>query len=119
MVMHDSALVLAAAPVRTAITHVQTHTADPTVAGTSNLTSAARQAVTWGAVDGDGDFSNSAAINFTGGAASGACTWVSYWTASSGGTCHGRKALTGDQTFNAAGEYTIPIAGLSISLTSS
>ena len=32
---------------------------------------------------------------------------VGFWSASTAGTFYGYYALTGDQTFNAAGEYTI------------
>lgn len=107
MALSDAAMVVAANALRSAMTHAQLHTADPGAAGTSNLTTAARQAVTWGAATGNGDFDLSVASNFTGGAASGPCTWVSLWSAVAAGTFYGRYALTGDQTFNAAGEYTL------------
>jgi hypothetical protein len=51
-------------------------------------------------------------LAFTGGAASGAATHAGFWSASSAGTFYGWYALTGDQTFNAAGEYTV--TGISI-----
>lgn len=81
------------------------HSADPGATGT-NETSAGRQGVTWSASSA-GDLSLSASESFTGGAASGACTHVGLWSASSGGTFYGGFALTGDQNFNAAGEYTL------------
>ena len=102
------------------ITHVELHTADPGAAGTANQTAAARQAVTF-TVDADGDLTITGNVNFTGGAASGAATWVSLWggagAATKGtGTFRGRYALTGDQTFNSAGEYTL--TGLTLNGTS-
>ena len=87
-------------------THLSLHTAQPasTTSGTNEST-AGRQAAGWGAAaNGDLTTTNK---NFTGGAANGACTHVGFWSASSAGTFHGYVALTGDQTFNAAGEYTI------------
>jgi hypothetical protein len=113
MALADAAMILAANALRTAITHAQLHTAAPNAAGTTNVSTAARQAITWGAATSDGDFTTSAALNFTGGAASGACTHVTYWSSAgtgsppSGGTYYGVHALSGDTTFNAAGEYTV------------
>lgn len=107
MALSDAAMIVAANALRSAITHAQLHTAAPNASGTTNVSSAARQAITWAAATSDGDFTTSAALNFTGGAASGACTHVTYWSASTSGTYYGVHALTGDQTFNAAGEYTV------------
>jgi hypothetical protein len=117
MTLFDSALVIAATPVRAAITHIQFHTAAPGAAGTSNVAAGARIAVTWGTIDSDGDFQNSADIAKTDGTASGPCTHISYWTAITAGTCHGAEALTGDQTFNSAGAYTIQTGSLVINAT--
>ena len=105
MALSDAALVLAANAVDGAITHMQLHSGAPGAAGTSNVTTAARVAVN-GTVDGDGDITWST-VAFTGVAASGAVTHVSYWSAATGGTFYGSAALTGDLTANAAGEYTV------------
>jgi hypothetical protein len=107
MALSDAAMIVAANALRTAITHAQLHSAAPGGSGTSNVTSAARQAVTWAAATADGDFALSSAVNFTGVAASGAVQYVSLWSASTSGTFYGSYALTGDQTANAAGEYTV------------
>lgn len=107
MALSDAALNLMANAFRAAATHAQLHTGDPGTAGTSNVSSAARQAISWNAASGSGDIDLASAVDFTGGAASGPCTWVSLWSASSSGTFYGRYALTGDQTFNADGEYTL------------
>lgn len=85
------------------ITHLAIHTAAPDAAG-SNQSTAARVAVTWTNTAGD---LSSGSKNFTDGAASGPATHVGLWGALTGGTFYGWYALTGDQTFNAAGEYTI------------
>lgn len=105
MALNDAALVLAANAVDAAITHMQLHSGAPGAAGTSNVTSAARQAVN-GTVDGDGDITWTN-IAFTGVAASGSVTHVSYWSALTSGTFYGSAALSGDSTANAAGEYTV------------
>ena len=103
---NDTLLNVGAAAMQAAATHAALYTAEPNAAGTTNTTTASRQAVTW-ITAANGDMVVTADAAFTGGAASGACTHVSLWSASSAGTHYGYFALTGDQTFNAAGEYTL------------
>ena len=86
------------------------HTAEPSAAG-SNESTAGRQAIAWDAPS-NGDISLTGTEAFTGGAASGPCTHAGFWSASSAGTFYGAYAIIGDQTFNAAGEYTITDATL-------
>lgn len=83
------------------------HTADPGTTG-ANETTAGRQACAFDAAV-NGDISLTGTENFTGGAASGACTHVGFFSDATPGsdTFFGGFALTGDQTFNAAGEYTV------------
>lgn len=103
MTLADSALVVASNAVDAAITHMQAHSAAP-VAGVGS-TIGSRVAVN-GTVDADGDITWTD-VAFTGLGASVTFWGVSYWTASTGGTCHGQQARTsGDTTSNAAGEYT-------------
>lgn len=87
-----------------AAVYLALHTADPGTTGTSPAASA-RVAASWGAASGGVVTTTNKA--FTGGAASGAVTHVGYWSASTTGTFYGSQALTGDTTFNSAGEYTI------------
>lgn len=70
----------------------------------TNESTASRVAASWTSNTGDASVSSK---NFTGGAANGACIRVGYWSLATGGTFGGGSLLTGDQTFNAAGEYTI------------
>ncbi len=116
MGLSNAALNIAAGALTAAIDNVRLHTGDPGAAGTSNVATSAVRPVTWGAASGSGDAANSADINFTGGTASGPATHVSLWdgTPGSGGVFMGSKALSGDQTFNAAGEYTIAAGQLSL-----
>ncbi len=67
---------------------------------------AARQAITW-ITAASGDITFTADLAFTGGAASGAATRLGFYSAITVGTYYGERVLTGDQTFNAAGEYTV------------
>jgi hypothetical protein len=84
--------------------YVALHGADPGTTGTSP-TSAARVAATWSV---SGAVATAAAnLAFTGGFSNGAVTHVGYWSALTGGTFYGSQALTGDATFNSAGQYTL------------
>ena len=104
MALNDAALVLAANAVDTAITHLSLHTTGA-VTSSLNESAAARVAVN-GTVDADGDITWTS-VAFTGGAASGPVVRVGYWSALTTGTYYGGALLTGDQAFNAAGEYTV------------
>lgn len=103
--LNDTALNLMAEALAAAATHASLHTADPGTAGT-NETTAARQPIAWDAAA-NGDLTLTGTEAFTGGAANGACTHVGLWSAVTGGTFYGGFPLTGDQTFNANGEYTL------------
>ena len=105
MALNDAALNIGADAMGAAMAFAQIHTAQPNVSGSNEATSS-RQAITWNAATG-GDLISTTSIPFTGGAGSGPATHVGFWSAGSGGTFYGWLALTGDQTFNAAGEYTI------------
>jgi hypothetical protein len=113
--LNDTILNIGNAAMQTAITHAQIHTAQPNTSG-SNEAASARQAITW-VTAANGDMVATVDLNFTGGAASGAATHLGFWSASTTGTFYGWQALTGDQTFNAAGEYTV--TGITITGTAS
>jgi hypothetical protein len=104
MAVNDAGLVVAANALDAAITHMQAHSADPGSDG-AGFEIGSRVAVN-GSVDADGDISWSG-VAFTGLGASATFWGVSYWSASSAGTCYGTLARsTGDAAANAAGEYT-------------
>jgi len=98
---------LAANTLRGAALYGQLHTSAAGAAGTSNLTTAARQAITWAATSGLGNFGLASPINFTGGAASGPVYSITLWSASTAGTFYGELPLTGDTAFNASGQYNV------------
>jgi hypothetical protein len=113
--LNDTLLNIGNAAMQTAATHAQLYTAEPNAAGTTNLTAAARKPITW-VTAANGDMVATADVAFTGGAASGACTYVGLWSALTGGTFYGYFGLSGDTAFNSAGEYTltsITITGIS------
>lgn len=102
MALATAAIQTGAAAIASAINKVRLHTGDPTASsGTANLTTAPDKTVVATASNG---VITIPSTNFTGGAASGPATYVSYWA---GTTYYGCEPLTGDQTFNAAGEYTV------------
>jgi len=105
MALNDTILNIGATAMQAAMTHAQIHTAAPDASG-SNAATTARLPITWLTASG-GDMAFTADLNFTGGAASGPATYLGFWSALTGGTFYGAYALTGDQTFNAAGEYTV------------
>lgn len=114
MALNDAILNIGAAAMQTAAAYAAIHTAEPNGSG-SNESTAAREAIVWDTPAG-GDMVLDAALEFTGGASGGPATHIGFWSASSGGTFYGWYALSGDQTFNAAGEYSVPtgtIAGTS------
>lgn len=110
MALNDTILNIGAAAMQAAMTHLQIHTAEPNASGSNEATSA-RQAITW-VTAANGDMVATVDLAFTGGAASGPATHAGFWSAAAAGTFYGWYALTGDQTFNAAGEYTV--TGISI-----
>jgi len=103
--LNDTILNIGNAAQQAAMTHMAIHTAQPDAAG-SNQETSARQVITW-VTAANGDIIATVDLAFTGGAASGPATHIGFWSASSGGTFYGWLPLTGDQTFNAAGEYTV------------
>jgi hypothetical protein len=111
MPLNDACLNIGGEAMRVAITHLSLHTAIPDATG-SNHSTAARQAAGWGSTATGGDFSTTNRA-FTGGTPGGNCTHVGFWSSAgtgspaTGGTFYGYQALTGDTTFNSAGEYTI------------
>ena len=110
MALNDTILNVGVTAMGTSMAFLGLHTADPSTGG-ANPANSPRVAAGWGAASG-GDITTTNKA-FTGGAAGGPCTYVGFWstagtgTPPTGGVFYGSQALTGDQTFNSAGEYTI------------
>ena len=103
----DSALIqLGAATIASNIAYIQLHSAVPSGAGSSECTSA-RQAVTCTSAGGVVTIPQTA---FTGVAASGPVVALGYWSAATAGVFYGYNLLAGDQTANAAGQYTVNVS---------
>lgn len=79
------------------------HSADPGT-GNSNTTTAGDQGITF-VDDGNGNLTVTG-VAFTGGAPNGPVTWVSIWNGNAT-VRYGKSQLTGDQAFNAAGQFVL------------
>lgn len=110
MALNTTALNALANHLASLVGHLSLHTGDPGAAGTSNATTAAHRPVTWSTASG-GDLALAAAVAFTGGAPSGPCTHLGLWSADDA-TFYGSFALTGDQTFDSSGGYTVNTVSL-------
>lgn len=105
MSLYSPGFVVAADAVETAITHLQAHSATDGGNGTTNAVGS-RVAVT-----GKTASNNTVTVtgSFTGLPANQTIARVTYWTASTGGTCLGGGTPTGDTAANAAGAYTATV----------
>ena len=101
----DTALNVGANAIAAAYPYLSLHTAGA-VTSSADESTAARVAAAWPTAA-TGDLAIVVGKAFTGGAASGPCVRVGYWSLASGGVYGGGSLLTGDQSFNATGEYTI------------
>jgi hypothetical protein len=105
MALNDQILNVGANAMRSAMAWVSLHSAMPSIAG-SNETLAPRRPSAWAAPQ-TGDLV-SASINFTGGASNGPIKAVGFWDSENGGTFWGYYGIaTGDDVFNASGQYTL------------
>jgi len=104
MPLSAAALDIGGVAIAAATTHLQLHSAAP--ANGVGDEDGSRTAASFN-TDGAGKVQMESSVEFTGLTASGAVTYVSAWSAASGGTFLGQYALTGDQAANAAGQYTL------------
>lgn len=103
---NNAAMTVGANAIKAVALYGQLHSAAAGGAGTSNVTSAARVAITWSTTTSNGDFTLASPLAFTGGAASGPVYSMTLWSASTSGTIYGEILNTGDATFNAAGQLS-------------
>lgn len=97
-------------------TYVSLHTDDPSTNGANEVTGGtyARKSAGWGSPS-NGAVTNAGDIVFNV-PASTTIKFIGYWSASSGGTFYGSRALDTNQTFATAGTYTIATGNLSESV---
>lgn len=112
MGLNNAGLNLQVAGLTSAATHVSLHTASPGSDGSNEVTggSYARQATSWAAAAA-GTVATDANIVFNV-PTSTTITHLGYWSASSGGTFYGWRALNASQAFSSAGTYTIASGNL-------
>jgi len=93
------------------------HTAEPDASGSSEVTggSYTREAISWAAAS-SGTAASDADIVFDV-PTSTTITHLGYWSASTGGTFYGSRALDTSQTFSTAGTYTIATGNLTESVS--
>lgn len=105
MALNDNALNDAGDAIAAAYPFISLHTTGG-VASSGDESAAGRVAANWSSAT-DGGNITATDLEFTGGTADGAVVRVGYWSAETAGTYGGGSLLTGDQAFNAAGEYTV------------
>lgn len=101
MPLNDVALNAMGDVLDASITQLSLHSSTPNGAG-SNETTAGRQVPAFTVANGDVTMTGTEA--FTGGASNGAVTHVGLWAS---GVWWGYFPVTGDASFNSAGEYTL------------
>jgi hypothetical protein len=100
-----------------AAVYVKLHTGDPGSAGTSNAaTNTSRQQATFGNAASGGAITNTAAIEWTNVSTTETYTWVSLWTASSGGTFLGRDDLSASAAMTAGDTFRLAIGELDLAI---
>lgn len=104
----NAAMCDAAAAIIAKYKYGQLHTAAAGGTGVSNVATSARVLLDWGSPTSNGDFDIDTPAAFTGGAASGPVYSVTLWDQlAAGGTFGGEFVCTGDDSFNAAGEFNV------------
>lgn len=109
MSLSPAALVVGGNAIRAVLKGMQLHSGNPGTGGSANKTTAAPVAPVWTAVDANGNFGLSAPVAFAGGAPNGPVTYVSLWSSLdlTTATWYGNYALSGDQTADSNGAYTV------------
>lgn len=97
---------------------VKLHLGDPGSAGTSNAAAeTTRQQATFGSAASGRAISNTVAVEWTNVSTTETYTWISLWTASSGGTFLGRDDLSSSAAVTAGDTFRIPIGDLDLTFT--
>ena len=101
-----------------ATVYVKLHLGDPGSAGTTSpAVETTRQQATFGSAAASRAISNTVAIEWTNVSTTETYTWVSLWTASSGGTFLGRDDLSSSAAVTAGDTFRIPIGDLDLTIT--
>ena len=99
------------------VAYASLHSADPSTGGANEITggSYTREAVSWGAASAGTAASNADIVFDVPGSTT--ITHLGYWSAVSGGTFYGSRALDTSQTYATDGTYTIASGNLSESVS--
>ena len=105
----DQVMCDAADIIKTNAAFMQLHSGDPGTAGTANVVAGqTRQAPQWTASSGQGNFGLSTPTSFSGLPANNPVSWVSFWSAVTGGVFRGRFPITvGDTVASPSGTYSV------------
>ncbi|ORA25158.1 hypothetical protein [Mycobacterium aquaticum] len=104
----DAAMTVGANAIRAAIGAAQLHTGNPGEGGAASKSSAAPVVPSWTVVTGPGNFSLAAPMAFTGATPNGPIKWLSFWSGTGPSAIwYGNWPLSGDQTADAEGNYTV------------
>lgn len=97
---------------------VKLHTGDPGSAGANNAAAnTTRQQATFGAAASSRAISNTAVIEWTSVPNSETYSWISLWSASTGGTFLGRDDLSSSAAVTAGDTFRIPVGDLDLTVT--
>lgn len=111
MSLNNAAMQEAADALIGVLLYAQLHSGLAGESYTDNVTSAAREAITWTATTGLGDFGLDTQLEFSGGDPAGDVYSLTLWSASTNGTCFGEFPITdGDTHFNSNGDFYITVA---------
>ena len=114
MALNDTSKNLMLEALATVAVFVSAHTADPGTTGTNELTvgpTYVRMAIAWNAASGGALDSNGTSVIPCD--AADVVAWLGLWSAESAGTFYGSADVT-DETFTAAGTYTVTDFDISI-----
>lgn len=100
--------------------YAKLHLGDPGAAGTSNpAAETTRALVTFGAGASSGAISNTADVEWINVSTSETVSWVSFWSAITGGTYLGKDDLPASKALNSGDTFRIPTGDLDVTLPDS
>jgi hypothetical protein len=96
---------------------VKLHTGDPGAAGANNAAAnTTRKQATFGVAASGGAISNTVVVEWTNVPTTETYSWVSLWSAESGGTFLGRDDLSTPAAMTAGGTFRIPVGDLDLDI---
>lgn len=117
MALNDNGLNAQVGGLTTVASYASLHTAEPNASGNHEVSggSYARESISWAAASGGTAVSDAEIVFDVPGSTT--ITHLGYWSAVSGGTFYGSRALDTEQTYATDGTYTIASGNLSESVS--